>query len=197
MLIGLNVSGLLFHREEQARGQYGLAAPYRALASALLRTLLEQPGARVLLVPHVVPPCTNEESDVTACRSLREGLPADQRERVVVAPTLSDPREVKWVIGQCDWFCGTRMHACIAALSQGVPTLGIAYSDKTAGVFETVSMGDFVVDARRIDTDALTKRVGQSLSARAETAKLLSAAVPRVLERWEAQFRTLLAELAL
>jgi polysaccharide pyruvyl transferase WcaK-like protein len=142
-----------------------------------------------------VPPCTTEENDVTACQSLREGLLADEKERVIVAPTLSDPREVKWLIGQCDWFCGTRMHACIAALSQGVPTLGIAYSDKTAGVFETVSMGDFVVDARQIGPDALSKRVAQSLAARAETAKLLSVAVPRVLERWEAQFRTLLAEL--
>lgn len=195
-LLGLNVSGLLFHREEHARGQYGLATPYRALASALLRAALAEPQARVLLVPHVVPPCTAEEDDVAACHALRDALPAELAARVVVAPTLSDPREAKWVIGQTDWFCGTRMHACIAALSQGVPTLGIAYSDKTAGVFETIEMGAFVVDARRVDADALAARVATSLAARDDTARVLAQAVPRVLARWEGQFRTLLAELA-
>lgn len=194
-LLGLNVSGLLFHREEQARGQYGLATPYRTLIAALLGALLESPAARVLLIPHVVPPCSPEEDDVTACETLRAGLPADLSQRVVVAPTLGDPREIKWVIGHCDWFCGTRMHACIAALSQKIPTLGIAYSDKTAGVFDTVSMADHVVDARRADVGELTERVARSLAARVETAKQLSATVPTVQERWESQFRTLTSEL--
>ena len=196
LLLGLNVSGLLFQREQQAQSQYGLAAPYRTLVEALLRKLLEYPTARVLLIPHVVPPCSPEEDDVAACETLRAALPAGAAERVAVAPTLSDPREVKWVIRHCDWFCGTRMHACIAALSQGVPTLGIAYSDKTAGVFETVSMGDEVVDARKLRTDGLTDRVERSLAGRAEVARALSDAMPRVLARWESQFRTLIAELA-
>ena len=46
----------------------------------------------------------------------------------------------KAVIGQCDFFIGSRMHACIAALSQGVPCVGVAYSMKFAGVFDTVGM---------------------------------------------------------
>jgi polysaccharide pyruvyl transferase WcaK-like protein len=195
-VLGLNVSGLLFHREHQAQSQYGLAAPYRTLIETLLRTLLAYPAARVLLIPHVVPPCGPEEDDVAACETLRAALPADAAERVTVAPTLSDPREVKWVISHCDWFCGTRMHACIAALSQGVPTLGIAYSDKTAGVFETVSMGDQVADARRLGADEVIERVERSLAGRAEVARDLSDAMPHVLARWESQFRTLIAELA-
>jgi len=196
LVLGLNVSGLLFHREQQAQGQYGLAAPYRTLVGALLRTLLAYPAARVLLIPHVVPPCGPEEDDVAACETLRASLPADAADRVAVAPTLSDPREVKWVISHCDWFCGTRMHACIAALSQCVPTLGIAYSDKTAGVFETVSMGDQVADARQLTADGLIERVERSFAGRAEVARALSDAMPRVLARWESQFRTLIAELA-
>ena len=195
-VLGLNVSGLLFHREHQAQSQYGLAAPYRTLIETLLRTLLAYPAARVLLIPHVVPPCGPEEDDVAACETLRAALPADAAERVTVAPTLSDPREIKWVISHCDWFCGTRMHACIAALSQGVPTLGIAYSDKTAGVFETVSMGDQVADARRLGADEVIERVERSLAGRAEVARDLSDAMPHVLARWESQFRTLIAELA-
>jgi polysaccharide pyruvyl transferase WcaK-like protein len=196
LVLGLNVSGLLFHRESQAQGQYGLAAPYRTLVEALLRKLLEYPSARVLLIPHVVPPCGAEEDDVAACEALRASLPSDLAERVTVAPTLSDPREAKWVISHCDWFCGTRMHACIAALSQCVPTLGIAYSGKTAGVFETVSMGDQVADARQLSAGAVIERVERSLADRAALAGALADAMPRVLARWESQFRTLISELA-
>ena len=195
VLLGLNVSGLLFHREEQARGQYGLATPYRTLIAALLGALLEDPAARVLLIPHVVFPCSPEEDDVTACETLRAGLPADLAGRVSVAPTLGDPREIKWVISHCDWFCGTRMHACIAALSLGIPTLGIAYSDKTAGVFETLSLAEHVVDARRGSVAELTARVARSLAGRAETVKRLSETLPQVQQRWESQFRTLIADL--
>ena len=133
---------------------------------------------------------------MVACEALRASLPADLAERVTVAPTLSDPREAKWVISHCDWFCGTRMHACIAALSQCVPTLGIAYSGKTAGVFETVSMGDQVADARQLSAEAVIERVERSLADRAALAGALAEAMPRVLARWESQFRTLISELA-
>lgn len=195
-LLGLNVSGLLFHREREAQAQYGLAVPYRALAEGLLRRLLAESDARVLLIPHVVSPCTPEEDDEAACRALCAGLPAELSARVAVAPALTDPREVKWLIGRCDWFCGTRMHACIAALSQRVPTLGIAYSDKTAGVFDTAEMGGHVVDARKVDLEDLALRASESLAQRSETAALLAASVPRLLERWEAQFRALVEDLA-
>ena len=50
------------------------------------------------------------------------------------------------MIGVCDFFVGSRLHSCIAALSQGIPTIGIAYSKKFKGVFESVGAGDWVID---------------------------------------------------
>jgi polysaccharide pyruvyl transferase WcaK-like protein len=51
------------------------------------------------------------------------------------------------------------MHSCIAALSQGVPCVGVAYSMKFRGVFESVGMEDWVVDARELDADQAVARV--------------------------------------
>ena len=66
---------------------------------------------------------------------------------------------MKGVIGQCDFFIGSRMHACIAALSQGVPCVGVAYSMKFAGVFESVGAGGWVVDGREVGNDEAVARI--------------------------------------
>jgi polysaccharide pyruvyl transferase WcaK-like protein len=70
-----------------------------------------------------------------------------------------DQHELKGIIGQCDFFIGSRMHACIAALSQGVPCVGIAYSMKFEGVFESVGMGGWVIDGRTTSNEEAISRV--------------------------------------
>ena len=42
------------------------------------------------------------------------------------------------------------MHSCIAALSQGIPAVGVAYSKKFAGVFDSVGAAGWVVDGREL-----------------------------------------------
>ena len=37
------------------------------------------------------------------------------------------------------------MHACIAALSHGIPTTAVAYSKKFIGFFDSVGLGDYVM----------------------------------------------------
>jgi polysaccharide pyruvyl transferase WcaK-like protein len=62
------------------------------------------------------------------------------------------------------------MHSCIAALSQGVPCVGIAYSMKFRGVFESVGLADWVVDGRTTDNDtavAITVKLYQQRTAEA------------------------------
>ena len=54
---------------------------------------------------------------------------------------------------------GSRMHATIAAISQCIPTVGLAYSKKFAGVYETVGIDDCVVDLRDMDNDKVLGRV--------------------------------------
>ncbi len=193
VLLGLNVSGLLFHEPAAARARFGLRSDYPALLRSIVSRLLEDPRARVLLVPHVVPPCAPVEADVPACEALRASLPGALAERVAVAPPCSAPDEAKWVVGRCDWFCGTRMHACIAGLSQGVPTVSVSYSDKSPGVFETVGVGDGVLDARALEAGEIVERLGASVAEREPRRRALAGALPGVGERWSGQFEAILA----
>ncbi len=189
-LLGLNASGLLWNAGA-SRAQFGLRGDYTPLLRELLERLLALEGARVVLVPHVVPPCAPEESDVSAAEALRAGLAPGAASRVWIAPALDDPREVKWLIGQLDWLCATRMHACIAALSQAVPTLGIAYSDKALGVFESAGAGDALLDARAPDASSIPAQAAAHAAARARASRVLREAQPRLRAALDAQFRSI------
>jgi polysaccharide pyruvyl transferase WcaK-like protein len=174
---GLNVSGLIYNDPSRARSQYGLSLDYRRVMRDLVIGTLETGADAVWLIPHVMTPPGHYESDLTAASDLRAGLDPLHRERVHVLDHQYNQSEVKWVIARCDWFCGMRMHATIAALSSGVPTAALAYSGKTVGVFATAGVADSVVDARREDTAAAADQLLERWRSRDAMRKRLSASV--------------------
>ncbi len=186
--LGLNVSGLLFQLAGREREQFGFQSEYRALMRSLLDALLRDESHRVLLLPHVVPDDRPAEDDALACRALFDALSPMQRSRVLIAPFTGRPDHAKWMVSRCSWFCGTRMHSCIAGLSSAVPTLGLAYSDKTRGVFATAGVGASVVDPRTETAQGIVERVRSSLAERDEVAAKLAIALPRMRSTLEAQF---------
>lgn len=153
VLIGLNVSGLLLNGGYNRKNMFGLKLDYSQYLVRLIQSLLESPENRVLLVPHTFGPPSSVESDPGACASIRDRLDPGLRQRVHLLLGEYDQSQIKAVIGQCDFFIGSRMHACIAALSQGIPTAGVAYSKKFRGVFDVVGARAWVVDGRELDVD--------------------------------------------
>jgi colanic acid/amylovoran biosynthesis protein len=150
-LIGLNVSGVMYNGRSGKANRFGLMLDYRMFLRRLLEQLLTNTSNRVLLVPHTFAAAGRLESDPAACRDLVQRLPPKLRSRVHLVTQAYDQHEIKGIIGMCDFFIGSRLHACIAALSQGIPTVAIAYSRKFVGVFDTVGAGDWVIDARSAD----------------------------------------------
>ena len=150
--IGINVNGLMYHGGYTGANEFGLKLVYPAFLEQLIRRLLEQTDADILLVPHTYAVVGDVESDNGACATVRGQLPESLRSRVRIVVGEYDAHELKGIIGVLDFFVGSRMHSCIAALSQGVPCVGVAYSMKFAGVFESVGAGDEVIDGRSVDT---------------------------------------------
>jgi len=188
LLLGLNVSGLLYSEPHSSSERLGIRSSYRAVMQRLLSRLLQIPGTRVLLVSHVQNTSYAEGGDFDACRALRESLSSEDAERVTVLPHVEHPANLKWVFEFCDWFCGTRMHACIGALSQGVPTVALAYSDKTLGVLEMVGAGDWVFDLRVLTEEQLVELVSTTLERRKEMATTLAERLPSVQQLLRSQF---------
>ena len=89
-IIGINVSGLLMNRPEEAAIRYGLKANYGEVIIALGRRLLADSNARILLIPHVVCPAGHYESDIEACELI--AALGDASNRLAVRRWW-DPRE--------------------------------------------------------------------------------------------------------
>ena len=150
-LIGLNVNGLLYNGGYTRDNMFGLKYDYKIFVHNLVKRLIRDTAAHVLLIPHTFAPNGHVESDPDACRDIFGGIEDSYKNRVHMVMEEHDQFAIKGIIGLCDFFIGSRMHACIAALSQGIPTVGVAYSRKFAGVFESVGFGNMVSDARSVD----------------------------------------------
>jgi polysaccharide pyruvyl transferase WcaK-like protein len=84
------------------------------------------------------------------------------------------------------------MHACIAALSQGVPAIAVAYSRKFKGVFDSVGVGEVVVDARMMSAHAAIDKIMKTFDERAMLLLTLSRRVNEQKERLFEIFRELI-----
>lgn len=182
-LVGLNVSGLLALGGYTQRNMFGLKADYNKLVVRLIEFLIQRRGATVLLVPHVLGSEEgNSESDSVACKRIYQSLCGKFGDKIALVKGTYDQNEIKYIIGMCDFFVGSRMHACIAALSQSIPALAIAYSDKFVGVLQTLDIDSLVADARQLDEYSIVSVAARSFDQRSSIRQRLDRKIPLVKE---------------
>jgi colanic acid/amylovoran biosynthesis protein len=184
--VGLNISGLIYN-DPRARERFGLSIDYRAVVHKILKWFVAQ-DCDVFLIPHVFggggpDGAKGYDDDTRVCHDVVAELEPTVSSQVRVLPGGLSAAEAKWVISRMDWFCGTRMHSTVAALSSGVPTAALAYSMKTRGVFETCGQGAEVIDARSTSDDECVYRVQDAWHRRASVRKAVRARVDTVRER--------------
>ena len=126
--IGLNISGLLYNQRSR---EYGIQTgyDYHKLVHEIAAYLESSDRFEVHLFGHVFSsdPIDND-GDVLHAFSAR--YPS-----FIVAPKFSAPWEAKSYIGAMDAVIASRMHACIASLSAGVPVIPVSYSPKFENLF--------------------------------------------------------------
>ena len=164
--VGLNFSGLLFNGGYTRGNMFRLRVDYPKLVHALIRHFTSVANCDVHLIGHVLSDHIEVEDDYRVAQRLGEEYPG-----VVVAPRFADPSSAKSYISGMDFFCGSRMHACIAALSSGVPVLPIAYSRKFSGVFGSLGY-DLVADCRTEGTSEVLSKAIDAFDRRDELKKL-------------------------
>jgi polysaccharide pyruvyl transferase WcaK-like protein len=194
VVIGLNISGLLHRSWTAGNNMFNLRADYPALISSLIDLFMQYENTAILLVPHVIGLAEPEDSrdetaykkgyaeqaDTTACEKVYEQTIGKYSKRIFLVRGLYNHNETKYIIGLCDFFIGARMHACIAALSQGIPAVGLAYSRKFGGVFESAGVGELVVDLRRHGQDEILVAVRNAFERREAITKCLRRTIPDV-----------------
>lgn len=193
-LVGINASGLLFHGGYNKSNMFGLKDSYREILEQVVSAFLEKTGAFLLFVPHTYAPEGNVENDMAACRELYAGCSRRYTERAGILTSEYSQSEVKGIIGKCDFFVGSRMHACIAALSQGIPTIGIAYSKKFLGVFSSINAEQCVLDACKLSKNEITDLVLRRFEERSLFKQQLSGNVSDAQKGVVTAFKNLIEE---
>ncbi len=96
---------------------------YIGLITQLADYIIEKTDATVCLIPHV-----RDYDDVNFCKQVHER--SRHKASIKSFSHNYSADELKGIIGTCEIFIGHWMHSTIAAMSQGVPTLPIAFTDK-------------------------------------------------------------------
>lgn len=188
-LIGVNVSGLLYHGGYTQDNMFRLACDYPSLVAELIGYFGGLDKVSVLLIPHVVPENFAIENDREACRGVWQTLPPNIREKTIVLDGCYDQNQVKYFVGLCDFFMGARMHATIAALSQCIPAAGMAYSRKFAGVFQTAGMEKAVVDLCVCPTEKAFEQIRTLYEQRTTLQSDLRERIPEMKQQILTLFR--------
>jgi polysaccharide pyruvyl transferase WcaK-like protein len=177
-VVGLNVSGLLYMGGYTRANMFGLRCDYAQLVKSIIRLMITGKSCTVLLVPHVLG--THAESDESSCRRVYDELTAQYPGALGLVQGRYNQHEIKYLIGQCDFFVGSRMHACIAAASQSVPAVSIAYSDKFAGVMQSLGLSNLVADPRILEQDEILRIIDRSFEDRSNICRQLAEKMPKV-----------------
>ncbi|MGE5533872.1 MAG: polysaccharide pyruvyl transferase family protein [Bacillota bacterium] len=156
-LIGIGISQLM--RSESAR-YIGLMADLADYLTSL--------NALVILIPHEIannkindPILYSKKNikgdDIDAVKSVYDVV--SNKQNVIPIMEKFEGDVIKGLIGECDLFIGARTHSIIAALSMGVPTIGIAYSHKTPGVLQMMDLAEYVCDFRTVTIEELNEKI--------------------------------------
>jgi polysaccharide pyruvyl transferase WcaK-like protein len=194
--VGINISGLIYNQPDKAHSQYGLKANYQQVVYHFIKKLLTETDCNIVLIPHVLVAEKHFESDMAACKHVLNLFQDADKQRIEIISDSYDQCEIKWVISQMDWFCGTRMHSTIASLSTGVATAAIAYSLKTWRVFKTCGQEQQVIDPREIDTQAVVDGLWQCWLQRHQVKLSLQQQLPKVLSIAKQQMDLICATIA-
>jgi colanic acid/amylovoran biosynthesis protein len=193
-LVGLNINGLLYIGGYERNNTFDLKIDYGMLIETIINYIIEKKDALVLLVPHVYGE-KNTESDLAISEEIYSKLKPKYNERLFMVKGIYDPSGIKYIIGQCDYFIGSRMHACVAAVSQSIPTVSIAYSKKFRGVMETIGMEEYVADPKKMDEQTIIALIDTAYERRAEIRKMLEGKMPEVKKKVLNLYKEILEEL--
>lgn len=107
---------------------------------------------------YFIPNVTYEDvgdNDVHVAKRIYDAIDKSFQQRVIVIDEDLHPSDLKYMIGQMDYFFGTRMHSCIFALAGNIKTIALSYEPKTDGVMKSLKMDNYLIDVKDLNVAKL------------------------------------------
>jgi coenzyme F420 hydrogenase subunit beta len=162
-------------KESPADQRKGL---YTDIMASFADWITETYKVNVLFVPHVIIP--NISDDLAVTNDIFRRMRNQDRAKVVRGLYLGN--ELKGIIGLCEFFIGSRMHATLAALSQKIPTMTYVYNHKAVGINGNIlKQQEYLVDIRETKHAELLERSKEVFSLLVRNAVSVSRALEDIL----------------
>lgn len=157
--IGININALMW--ENNYTGLQNCFDNYKLLLKLLTDKLIEQ-NYNVLLIPHTYSITENFcENDYKAILEFIKDYKNEPK--ITYLNTEYLPPELKYIISQCDFFIGSRMHSNLAALTTSTPTVALSYSYKFEGTFTMFDVPECVIQVKDLHENEISPVVDKVL----------------------------------
>lgn len=138
---------------------------------------VEKNNNAFVFVPQVI---VSHGNDADVANQIKEKLKDRNKNNFLVLTDDLSPIEIKSLIGNFDYFIGTRMHSNIFATSIKIPTIAIAYEKKTIGIMHTLGLDDYVIKMNNITVNVLREKVLEQKNNRKKIIKHLDEEIPEI-----------------
>lgn len=152
MLIGITVRNWNFPNvtnKEQAKENY------INQMKDFMEFFIEKENATFIFIPQVI---VSYASDTDIAIKIKNKMKQINQKSFIIRNDDWSPLEIKTLIGNLDYFVGTRMHSNIFATSMYIPTLAVAYEKKTNGIMETVGQNKYVEEIDTINSKSMQRK---------------------------------------
>lgn len=158
----------------------GQARYEKTLVTALSRILTAH-GGTAFLFSQVHGPNKRSDDRIPASR-IYASLQKRHPNQIIFVEENLPLEELKAAYGQMDLFIGSRLHSCIFALSEKVPTFAIGYQHKTQGVMDFLGYADWYAPIETVEPENIEQFVESTLKNPVETKKKLANRMDQVCQ---------------
>ena len=151
-----------------------------------IENTIEKYNAVFIFIPQVI---VDYASDVDIAKEIKQELQNKYQSSFIIREDDWTPVQIKNVIGQLDFFVGTRMHSNIFATSMKIPTLAIAYEKKTNGIMKSVGLENYVEEIDEITSESLTRKFENVVNNKQQISYQLRERILKIKEEIDKKIR--------
>ncbi len=156
---------------------------YEEAVTIAVSKFLTQYEAHAVLFSQVLGPTKADNDQIPAKRVYLRLQSQGYGGQTTYIDKAVQPYELKAAYGWTDLFLGTRLHANVFALSEGVPVVAIQYQPKTSGVLRTLDLEEWVVDISLVTGPLLFEKIESAWAGRTELGAYIEKIMPTISEK--------------
>lgn len=156
----------------------------------LIVSIIKQLDAQVTLIPHVVCDFDENDDDLRYLRKVKSQIPDDVVDRVKLIDRDVGFIGTKKVLTTCDCLIAARMHCAINAVSVGVPTIFLSYSEKSQGMAEYVYGNDkWVVSLKDLKAEEIARLINNIIDEKSDLFKKIEGNIKQSKKKYESTMK--------